>query len=112
MYTYRAHVNEVYDGDTITVDIDLGFDVNLKGLKVRLYGLNAPEIRGATRPQGIISRDALRSRILDKDVIIKTIQDQQEKYGRWLAIIELGGEEINNWLVKNNYAIPYLDTGN
>lgn len=111
MYTYKAHVVSVYDGDTITVDVDLGFDVHLKGLKVRMYGINAPEMRGITKPQGTISRDALRNRILDKDVIIKTIQDQQEKYGRWLAIVELGGEEMNNWMVGNGYAVKFMDDG-
>lgn len=109
MYTYKAHVVSVYDGDTITVNIDLGFDVNLKGLKVRLHGINSPEIRGTTKPLGTISRDALRSRILGKDVILQTIQDKQEKYGRWLAIVDLNGEDINNWLVGNNYAVPFMD---
>ena len=46
MYEYRAFVRKVYDGDTITVDIDLGFDVVLKAQKIRLVRINAPEVRG------------------------------------------------------------------
>lgn len=42
MYEYRAFVRKVYDGDTITVDIDLGFEVLLKNQKLRLYGINTP----------------------------------------------------------------------
>jgi len=109
MYTYKAHVVSVYDGDTVTVDIDLGFDVHLRGLKVRLYGINAPELKGSTRSQGLISRDALRSRVLDKDITIKTLEDRQEKYGRWLGILTVDGEEINTWMVRNYYAVSYMD---
>lgn len=111
MYTYKAHVVSIYDGDTLTVDIDLGFCVNLKKIKVRLFGLNTPEIKGQSRDKGLISRDALRSRILDKDIVIRTIKDQQEKYGRWLGIVELDGEDINHWMIVNKYAVPYMDDG-
>lgn len=109
MYTYKAYVVSVYDGDTITVDIDLGFDVHLKGLKVRLYGINSPEIRGETKALGIISRDALRNRIFNKDIILHTIQDKQEKYGRWLGRVEITDEDINKWMVVNNFATTYMD---
>lgn len=111
MYTYNAHVISVYDGDTITVEIDLGFYAHLKNMKLRLYGINTPEIRGDTREAGLVARDALRSRILDKDVVVRTIRDTQEKYGRWLAHIEIDGEDINNWLVANNYAVSYMNSG-
>jgi micrococcal nuclease len=109
MYIYNAHVLSVYDGDTITVDIDLGFRIAVKKLKVRLYGLNAPEIKGVSKPQGQVSRDALRSRILDQDIVLHTIKDEQEKYGRWLGIIYLKDENINKWLLVNNYATPFME---
>ena len=84
MYEYRAYVRKVYDGDTITVDIDLGFDVVLKNQKIRLVKINAPEVRGTERPEGLKVRDIVRSRISNKWVIIKTSQDKKGKYGRWL----------------------------
>jgi micrococcal nuclease len=111
MYTYKAHVVSVYDGDTLTVDIDLGFDIHFKDMKIRMYGIDTPEIRGTSRPKGLISRDALRERILGKDVIVRTIRDTQEKYGRYLAVIDLDGENINRWMVVNKYAVEYMDTG-
>lgn len=111
MYTYKAHVVSIYDGDTITVDIDLGFDMTLKDQKIRLYGINAPEMKGANKVQGTTARDALRGRILNKDIIIHTIQDRKEKFGRWLGKLEVDGENINDWMVANNYAIPFMDTG-
>ena len=85
MYEYRAFVRKVYDGDTITVDIDLGFDVVLKGQKIRLLKINAPEVRGEQRPEGLKSRDALRERIGNKWVKVKTQQDKKGKYGRWFS---------------------------
>ena len=63
MYEYRAFVRRVYDGDTVTVDIDLGFDVVLRNQKIRLVRINAPEVRGVQRPEGLKSRDALRAKI-------------------------------------------------
>lgn len=111
MYIYNAHVVSIYDGDTITVDIDLGFDTWMKNQKIRLYGINAPEMKGLNKIQGTASRDALRSRILGKDIVIETIQDTKEKYGRWLGKIELDGENINNWMVTNNYAVVFMDDG-
>ena len=89
MFIYDAHVTKVYDGDTITADIDLGFKTIKKGVKFRLYGINTPEVRGPEKEQGYISRDWLREKILDKKVIIRSIKDKQGKYGRWLAEVYL-----------------------
>ena len=105
MYEYEAIVTQVYDGDTITVDIDLGFDVILKKQKIRLLGIDTPEVRGPERANGLISRDALRGRILDKQVIIKT--EKRGKYGRWLGIIYIKDTNINQWLINEGYAKEY-----
>lgn len=86
-YAYQATVVSVYDGDTITADVDLGFNVWLKGETFRLYGINAPEVRGSERPLGLLTRDWLRSRIDGRQITIKTIADKKGKYGRWLAIL-------------------------
>lgn len=103
MYEYRAKVIKVYDGDTITVLIDLGFGVTFKE-KLRLYGINTPEVRGKERLDGLISRDRLRERILDEDVIIKTLKDKKGKYGRYIAEVYLEEENINDWLVSEGLA--------
>mgnify|MGYP003137237686 FL=1 len=107
MWEYRGFVRKVYDGDTITVDFDLGFDIVLKNQKIRLIGINAPEVRGKSRPDGLISRDALRSRIANKWVTIKTEKDKKGKYGRWLGTVVLGDENINEWLISEGYAKKY-----
>lgn len=107
MYEYRAFVRKVYDGDTITVDIDLGFGVVLKSQKVRLLKINAPEIRGKSRAEGLKSRDFLRENICNKWVIIKTTKDKKGKYGRWLAEVFLGDRNINDLLVEKGLAEVY-----
>ena len=107
MYEYKATVTKVYDGDTITVDFDLGFGIILKKQKIRLLGINTPEVRGSEKPQGIISRDALRQRILGKVVTIKTSKDKKGKYGRWLGEVFVEDENINQWLITEGYAKEY-----
>jgi len=107
MYEYRATITKVYDGDTITADIDLGFGIILKKQKIRLLGINTPEVRGPERADGILSRNALRQRILDKQVIIRTSKDKKGKYGRWLGEVYVEDENINQWLITEGYAIKY-----
>ena len=114
MYTYNAHVTKVYDGDTITVDIDLGLGVWLKGQKIRLFGINAPELRGDTHDEGIKSRDFLRKLVLDKDVTVVTYKDKKGKWGRWLGDVFLSRNYIseidlcvNSVLITEGCAEPY-----
>jgi micrococcal nuclease len=107
LYIYRAYVKAVYDGDSITCDISLGFYVTLRDQKIRLLGINTPEIRGEQREQGLISRDRLREKILDKWVVIQTQKDKKGKYGRWLGEIWLEDECVNDWLLKEGYAEEY-----
>lgn len=107
LYEYRAEIVEVYDGDTVTANIDLGFNTWRMGERLRLYGVDTPEVRGAEREQGLVARDALRERILGQEVTICTIQDSTGKYGRYLAVIWLGDEDINQWLLNEGYAEPY-----
>lgn len=107
MYQYEAKIIDVYDGDTVTAIVDLGFLVSQE-MKLRLYGIDTPELRGPERDEGIIVRDILREKILNKEVIINSYKDKQGKYGRYLANIILDGEDINQWLVDNGHAQPYF----
>ena len=104
LYHYKAWVTKVYDGDTITVDIDLGFHIWMKKEKIRLYRINTPEVRGAERPQGLKSRDWLREQILEKEVTLVTYRDKKGKYGRWLADVMFDGICINDELIKQGLA--------
>ena len=107
MYNYKAKIIDVYDGDTVTAMVDLGF-LHFQEMKLRLYGIDTPELRGEERERGIIVRDILREMVLGKEVTIRSYKDKQGKYGRYLANIILeDGLEVNQWLVDNGHAKEY-----
>ena len=109
LYYYRALVRKVYDGDTCTVDVDLGLKTWVMGETLRLLRINAPEVRGEERPAGLLARDFLREQIDGKEVVIQTIKDSKGKYGRYLAEIWIQGEDgqwinINDLMVQQGHA--------
>lgn len=107
LYTYKAKCTSVYDGDSITLDIDLGFNHWMVNQKVRLLGIDTPEIRGPERPQGLLSAERLRELIEGKDVIMVSHRDRTGKYGRWLATIYMDGININKLLLEEGWAKIY-----
>ncbi len=108
LYHYVAQVQSVYDGDTCRADIDLGMGTWLRDEKLRLVRINAPEVTGESKADGIAARDWLRDRILGREVIIETIKDKRGKYGRYLAEIWLEEHgaffNINDELVARGHA--------
>lgn len=108
MFEYNAICVSAYDGDTVTVDIDLGFNIWMRGEKVRLFGINTPEVRGPEREEGLKVRDWLRKQIVDKEITLKTHKSHNKgKYGRWLGEIILDGENLNQTMLANGMARPY-----
>lgn len=107
LYTYKAVVVSVYDGDTVTVDIDLGFRIWMRDQKVRLFGVNTPEIRGADRPRGLMVRDLVREWIEGQEVIIHSIEDRAGKYGRPLVVICPEGwtQSVNAQLIREGHGV-------
>lgn len=105
LYHYRAVITEVYDGDTVTADVDLGFSVWVRGERLRLARIDAPEVRGADKDAGFAARDFLRDLILDKPIIVQTIRDRKGKYGRYIAELWLDGESVNDRLVAEGHAV-------
>lgn len=99
----RGNKDPVYDADTVWLTVDLGFGVKLDLGSVRLYGINAPEVRGAEREKGLMARDYVRevlSRPENRHFKIRTEQDKKGKYGRYLVTIILpDGTDLNEKLV-------------
>ena len=93
-YVYTATVVSVYDGDTITCTVRCGFGVELIKQKIRLYGLNSPEVRGESREQGLVARDKLREKILGKDFFV---------WGTSLFIKEPGDKTFVSWHQDSTY---------
>ncbi len=121
MYTYKATVTRIVDGDTIYVDIDLGFFLR-QMMKVRLRGVNTPEIRGVERPEGLKAKQFVVDSLADcPAVVIKT--SKIGKYGRYIADVwflpgsdDAGeilskGEKLNQLLLKKKLAKPMDDRG-
>lgn len=102
-------VIKVYDGDTITIASVLPNTTEpIYRFSIRLNGIDTPEIRGKTQEEkelAIQVRDALSEKIYGKMVELRNVGN--EKYGRVLAEIYLDGENINQWLVDENFAVAY-----
>jgi micrococcal nuclease len=114
-YIYRVKsVNRVVDGDTIDVDIDLGFDVSL-AKRVRLAGVDTPESRTKDEYEkklGLEAKEWLKHHLEGvKDILIKTeLPDSTEKYGRILGWLYVNNElvSLNEKMIQEGYAWTYL----
>lgn len=115
MYEYRVkNVTKVVDGDTIDVDIDLGFNISYSQ-RVRLAGIDTPESRTSDKFEkalGIESKDYLKNKLKDvKLIVIKTEKpNSSEKYGRILGWLYIDGNTIsvNDQMIEDGYAWGYL----
>ena len=107
-YEYRACYVENHDGDTVRLDVDLGFHIVVRET-FRLWGINAPELKGDTKAEAERSRDGLRAKLLGAEFVIRTRRGQ-EKYGRWLCEIQLPNEPmtVNDWMVLQQLAVEYM----
>jgi micrococcal nuclease len=115
MYEYYVRkVENVVDGDTIDVLIDLGFDI-LFASRVRLAGIDTPESRTkdlAEKALGLEAKEYLKKHLKDaKSVVIKTEKmDSSEKYGRILGWVYINGDTVslNDMMINDGYAWGYL----
>ena len=112
MYEYTAKITSVYDGDTVTGDVDLGFGIWIKKQKFRLMGIDTPEIRTKDKDEkvrGYEARDRLRELILGKTVRIRSFG--KGKYGRWLVDIwieDVDTRSVNQLLILEGHANHYI----
>ena len=111
MYEYGCKVTRVVDGDTIDVDLDLGFDIIYK-CRVRLYGIDTPESRTRNKDEkvrGKLAAKFLQNAISNgENVILQTqLKDSKGKFGRGLASVLVDGININQQMVTNHLAVRY-----
>lgn len=113
MWEYRAWVVNVVDGDTLDLDIDLGFWLTSRR-RVRLLGVDTWEVRGEEREQGILARSAVSSALgyvtgePPPEVRVATLLDRTDKYGRVLATVwcdSLGQTSLNDWLISEGHGV-------
>ena len=119
MYEYRAHVNRVVDGDTVDVDIELGFGIVLTDERVRVMGIDTPESRTSDKVEkvfGLAAKERLKE-LLGKTTILKTEinkdgEDMKGKFGRVLGdflVEEWEGEvrRVTDVLIEEGHAVKY-----
>ena len=114
MYQYKCKINKVLDGDTVDIDLDLGFNIVLANQRVRMAGIDTPESRTTNKeekPRGLLSKKKLGEKLpVGSWQIIETQRsdNNDDKFGRILGVFILeDGTQVNDWLIKNNYAVPY-----
>jgi len=100
----------VYDADTLMeMELDLGFGVSMIATG-RLEGINAPEVRGAEKRRGIVAREWLKARMdIANEVVVETRPSDERpkgKYGRWLITVWADGENLNDLMVAEGFAVP------
>lgn len=108
-WTYAVTVIKVTDGDTLRVDIDLGFDIR-KYETIRLHGINAPELNTV---EGKAAASWVRLWVAQHDNLVATTIKGNEKYGRWLAVVTAtdDGTVLNDNIVTAGHAMPWSGTG-
>ena len=121
LYYYVAQVIEVYDGDTITVDLDLGLGLWRHEQTIRLWRVNTPEVKGVEKERGLQVRDFVSNMILNKPILLRTIldrrgQDRTEKFGRLLGEVLIEGPNgevvnLNDLLLAQGMGLPVNEGG-
>jgi micrococcal nuclease len=114
MYQYKAKILKVLDGDTVDIDLDLGFNIVLSNQRVRMAGIDTPESRTVDKEEkirGNLSKKKLAEKLpIGSYVTIETQRsdNNDDKFGRILAIFILeDGTSLNQWMIDNNYAVLY-----
>ena len=118
MYEYRCKVIKVIDGDTVDVDIDLGFDIMLRDERVRIMGIDTPESRTRDKVEkkfGLASKARLKELIggksgpILKTQINKKGEDMRGKFGRILGdFVTEDGRMVTDILVEEGHAVAYF----
>jgi len=120
MYEYRATIVKVIDGDTVDVDIDLGFGIVLSDERVRIMGIDTPESRTRDKVEkkfGLAAKARLKE-LLGKTCTLTTQinkngEDMKGKFGRILGDFDVYDNKTDSWqpvtkvLVSEGHAVPY-----
>jgi len=116
MYEYRCKLRKVVDGDTVDIDVDLGFGVWLQDERVRLYGIDTPESRTRDleeKKYGLAAKEYVENFLDDEWLTLKTKEyDSKGKFGRILGELwrtsSYADKSLNDYLVEKHHAVPYL----
>ena len=115
MWTYRCKLRRVVDGDTVDVDIDLGFGIWQMNERVRIMGIDTPESRTRDKIEkkfGLAAKAKLKSLLGPNPVLQTTIskkgEDMKGKFGRVLGDFLVDGKKVTEIMCKAGHAVPYF----
>ena len=115
MWTYRCKLKKVVDGDTVDVDIDLGFGIWQMNERVRIMGIDTPESRTRDKIEkkfGLAAKARLKSLLGPKPVLQTTIskkgEDMKGKFGRVLGDFLIEGKQVSQIMCKEGHAVAYF----
>ena len=115
MWTYRCKLRKVVDGDTVDVDIDLGFGIWQMNERVRIMGIDTPESRTRDKIEkkfGLAAKAKLKSLLGPKPVLQTTIskkgEDMKGKFGRVLGDFIIDGKQVSQIMCKEGHAVAYF----
>tara|TARA_Y100001951_G_scaffold103645_1_gene112960 strand:- start:1797 stop:2210 length:414 start_codon:yes stop_codon:yes gene_type:complete len=117
MHEYRCKILRVVDGDTVDVDIDLGFGMWMHKERIRLYGIDTPESRTRDleeKKYGLMAKEAVKNFLLIGSIqTLVTIKDKTGKFGRILGKFLIYDKKtdremtLNEWLIREHHAVEY-----
>ncbi len=117
MFEYNCKIVRVVDGDTVDVDIDLGFGIWIHKERIRLHGIDTPESRTrdlVEKKFGYLAKEMVESFMpVGSTQTLVTVKDKAGKYGRTLGKFKIhdGKEDrqttLNEWMIENHYAVAY-----
>ena len=114
MFEYRCELIKVIDGDTIDIDIDLGFGVWMRNQRIRMYGIDTPESRTRDleeKKYGLAAKAFLTEMLDDSHLILKTHKDERGKFGRILGELwrtsNYTDKSINTYMIEKHHAVAY-----
>jgi len=112
MFEYKVYIQRVVDGDTVDVDIDLGFGVILKKERVRIMGIDTPESRTRDKVEkkfGLASKARLKEILGKEAVLVCKEYDAKGKFGRVLGDFTTNdGRMVTDVLVEEGHAVAYF----
>jgi micrococcal nuclease len=117
MYEYKCKILRVVDGDTVDVDIDLGFGVWLRKERVRMMGIDTPESRTRDKEEkkfGLAAKDFVKSKMpvgsmqVLKTEIDKSGDDKKGKFGRILGDFLIDEDRLTDIMVSEGHAVAYF----
>ena len=118
VYEYSCKIVRVVDGDTVDVDIDLGFGVWMHNERVRLHGIDTPESRTRDLEEkkfGLLAKDQVKHFLPEGSIqTLVTVKDKVGKFGRILGKFKIEDHQyptpttINEWMIRHHHAAPYF----